>query len=369
MFEKIKGQNKAISLLKRAVESGKIANSYLFYGPAGVGKFTTALYFGMMINCSAAHDKRPCGYCSSCSKFRNFSHPDFLFTFPTPKLDISLDGEIKSAKILEEYKDYIKNKIETPWKKFYFSKNIEIRIDSIRMLEHRINLSPNEGTKKIYIVEYAEMLNEKTANAFLKTLEEPPHDTVIILTTSKLNALLPTIISRCQQIKFYPISQKLIEEELKNQRYLEDTEAKIFARIANGNMEKALVLAEEDSSEVRQNVLIFLQIVISQNDAKFIEFSANFKGSKNILQELISHLIIWISDIAYLQNYPENIINIDSLEMVKQLFMKNPKVENYAFEMIEFLENMQHKLARHVNAQLILIEIYNEFSKIFGGIH
>ena len=99
MFSKIKGQDKAISILQRAIENDKIANSYLFYGPDGVGKFTTALYFGMALNCHAILENRPCGLCPSCLKFLAYSHLDMVYVFPFPKEsgrnDISLEGEIK----------------------------------------------------------------------------------------------------------------------------------------------------------------------------------------------------------------------------------------------------------------------------------
>ncbi len=171
MFRKIKGQNKAIDILSRTIEEDKVANSYLFHGPEGVGKFTTALLFGMALNCNSVKAKRPCGICPSCRKFLTFSHPDFVFIFPTPKLDMSLNGDIKSNKILEEYKAYIQNKIEAPWQEFHFSANVGIRIESIRMLEHRIKLSPNEAVKKIYIIEKAEL--KETKQEKVKTQPEP----------------------------------------------------------------------------------------------------------------------------------------------------------------------------------------------------
>lgn len=367
LFDKIKGQDKAISILRRAIEQDKIAQSYLFHGPEGVGKFTTALYFGMAINCHAAHEMRPCGVCPSCRKFLSYTHPDFLFIFATPNLDITPEGEIKSDKFREEYKAYIQNKIESPWKEFFFSKNIEIRIDSIRMLIHRINLTPNEGNKKIYIIENADMMNIKTANAFLKTLEEPPADTVIILTTSKPNSLLPTILSRCQQIPFQPVSRSLIETELNEEKYLENFEAKMYARIANGNMEKALRLADDGKIESRDSTIEFLQILLSQNDFHFLEFVNKYKTSKTqtILKEIISQLIIWMSDISFFKNCPSEIVNLDKTEILEKLFERNPNVDEYAVDLIEYLEQMQWKLEGHVNPQLILTGIYNKLSQTF----
>jgi DNA polymerase-3 subunit delta' len=371
MYNKIKGQDKVISILKRAMENDKIANTYLFYGPDGIGKFTTALYFGMALNCHATLDKRPCGACSSCQKFLTFSHPDLIYVFPFPKeankADISVEGEIKTEKILEEYKAYIENKIKTPWKEFFFSKNIGIRIASIRMLEHRIQLTPNEGTYKICIIEDADQMTTQAANAFLKTLEEPPPDTIIILTTSRPNSLLPTITSRCQQIPFVPIARKLIEQKLEENKSLENIEAKMYARIANGNMEKGLRLVEEGRIETREQTVEFLHILINQNDLRFLDFVIRYRSSKmlNKLTEMILHLIIWISDISYFKHAHSEIVNLDKTDMIETLYQKNPDVDEYASDLINFLEEMLRRLQGHVNQQLVLIAIYNRLSKTF----
>ncbi len=371
MFKKIKGQDKAIEVLKRALEQNKVANSYLFYGPEGVGKFTTALYMGMAINCHSVLEKRPCGVCPSCKKFLSFSHPDLIYVFPFPKesgkSDITIDGEIKSDKTLQEYEAYIANKIKTPWKEYFFSKNIGIRIASIRMLEHRIQLSPNEGNYKICIIEHADAMTIQAANAFLKTLEEPPEDTIIILTTSKPNSLLPTIISRCQQLPFYPITRNKIEEELLGFETLEIFEAKMLARVSSGNMEKALRLMESGKIEIREQTLQFIDFVLNNNDLKFIELSNQFRTSKNLtkLQEIISQLIIWLSDIAYYKHQQSEITNLDKTEILEALFERNQEVEDYAPELINFMEEMLLRLNGHVNPQLVIIEIYNRFTDIF----
>jgi len=372
MFSKIKGQDKALDILQRALAQSKVANSYLFYGPEGVGKFTTALTLGMAMNCHSTLDKRPCGVCPSCTKFLSFTHPDLIYIFPFPqeknKSDISVDGEIRTEKTLVEYKEYIQNKIETPWKKYFFSKNIGIRIASIRMLEHRILLSPNEGAYKICIIEDADTMTIQAANAFLKTLEEPPEDTIIILTTSKPNSLLPTIISRCQKLTFYPITKNIIEEELLKYQTLEVFEAKMISRISSGNMEKALRLMEGGKIEIREQSLQFLNYVLTKNDLKFIEFSNQFRTSKNLtkLQELIAQLIIWLSDLAYYKHQQSEITNLDKTEILEILYTRNPYVEDYAPELIKFMEEMLQKLSGHVNPQLVIIEIYNRFQTTFN---
>lgn len=369
MFEKIVGQEKPLSILKNAIIKNKIANSYLFYGNDGIGKFTSALYFGMALNCENTSDGFPCGVCNSCKKFLNFSHPDFLYIFPTPKLDISLTGDIKSESALKEYLEYIENKKKTPWKKFFFSKNTEIRMDSIRRLEHKINFTPYEAKYKIYIIEDADKVNTKAENAFLKTLEEPPKDSVIILTTSKPNDLLPTILSRCQKIHFSSLPEKIIFQKLLADTKLDTPMAKMIAKIANGNMEKALQFADQGFMEARRNTDIFLQLILEKDNEGFYKFSENFKStskSKNgLLLEIINYIIVWISDLAYVELSENRIINIDKINLLKKFFELNPNIAIYSEKIISKLEDMQRRLKGHVNQQLILFEIYFYLTDFF----
>ena len=367
MFRKIKSQESVLTLLSEAIKKDKIAQSYLFYGPDGVGKFTTALYFGMALNCTSDDKEKPCANCNSCKKFLSFSHPDFTYIFPSSKLNISVNGEIKSEKALKEYNEYIENKKKTPWRKYFFSQNAEIRVGSIRMLEHKINLSPNEAKFKIYIVEDADQMNEESANAFLKTLEEPPVDSVIILTTSKPNSLLPTIISRCQQIRFMSIPRDVIEQKLKEEKDMPKIERKMYARISNGNLEKALRLAEEGSITSREKTLQFLEIFLKNDDMKFIEFAENFRATntKSLLYEMINQLIIWFGDLSFYKNSTEQIVNLDKTDLLEQFFMLNSDVNFYVPAIIEFLEDMQRRIKGNINRILIFYQIYFKMKDIF----
>jgi DNA polymerase-3 subunit delta' len=367
MYKKIKGQARSIELLKRAVRTNKVAQSYLFYGPEGVGKFTTALYFAMSLNCLAEIDNRPCGFCASCKKYLSFSHPDFVYIFPTPNFNLSTSGEIKDEKLIKEYENFIQNKQHSPWKEFFFSQNVEIRINNIRMLEQRLHLSPNEGNYKTYLIEQADLMNIQASNAFLKTLEEPPRDSVIILTTSKPNALLPTILSRCQKIPFSALSRTTIEEVLVETKFLKPLEAKIYSRIANNNMEKALRLSDEGVLVSRQDTLKLIRIILTQSSYDFLEFSEEFRDSKSqhLLSEVISHLVIWLADLAYLENEPEQIVNLDNSELLEECYHRNPYVNTYVKDMLAFLEVIQKRLDGHVNLQLILFEIYHRLTEIF----
>ena len=143
----------------------RIAGAYLFVGPTGVGKETVANHFAKSINCLEL-DEGACGTCISCRKTADGNHPDTQIVSPSGA-----------------------------W----------IRIDQIRELQKRIVYRPYEGIRKVAILREAERMNLEAANCLLKTLEEPPAESVLILLTSNLDALIPTIRSRCQIIKFNPL--------------------------------------------------------------------------------------------------------------------------------------------------------------------
>ena len=142
----------------------------------------------------------------------------------------------------------------------------------------------------------------------------------------------------------------------------------MLARLANGNMAKALGLADEGKIESLEMTTEFLNILISQNDLKFIDFSSQLKTikTKALLQEIISNLVIWMSDLSYFKNYPAEIVNLDKTDILETLFTRNPDVDDYVVDTIEFLEEMQKKIEGNVNQQLVLINIYHKMNEIFS---
>ena len=365
MLSRIRSQDHVVRIIKNAICEDKLSHSYLFVGPDGVGKFTTALYFAMAVNCLAETDYRPCGNCTSCQKIESFSHPDLIYLFPSPNADISPEGEIKDAKLLAEFESYIENKRNTPWQEFYFSTNIGIRIDAVRMLQHRLNYSLIEGRYKIVIIERAEMMNISASNAFLKTLEEPPSDVIIILTSSKQESLLPTIVSRCQKINFQKISRKTIEIELTSRGQYDPIAIKTAARIADGNMEKAINLIGEQTPELRQKALEFCDLIANGDDLAFIDFSNQFKSLKTVREfiEILQYLIVWLSDISFSIHSPEEIVNVDNLPQLEYIVYAKPLLDEQIPDLISFLELMIRRLEGNVNPQLIGIEVFNRLSK------
>lgn len=365
MFNKIKGQSRALEMLSAVIEHNRIGGSYLLYGPNGSGKLTTALYFAMAINCQ--NSDPPCGVCNSCRKFLNLSHPDLVYLFPTPNMKFQLDGSIKEDKFFKEYQSYIESRRDTPWDTHKFSQKTEIRVDAVRMLIHRISRSANEARYKICIVESVDLMNNNTANAFLKTLEEPPADTIMLLTTSRPDYLLPTILSRCRKVPFLPLSVQNIQMLLLEEHGVEATEARIFARLANGNMEKALQLMQKGNTESRSDANYLKELIVARDDIKFMEFLGEIKNhAPSWMQEIIIHLQISLADLAFFQHNQEFLVNIDRTNLIEKMYHKYPDIDEKVWEEIRFLENCQKKLKGNVNQHLIMIEIYNHLCNLFS---
>ena len=175
-FHDIIGQDKAINILVRTMQRGRIASSYLFAGEPGIGKKCTAVTLAKALNCLTSPGDA-CDECPSCRKIDSGIHPDFLLISP---------------------------------------ESGQIRVEEIRAIDEMLSLKAFEGRYKVVIVDDADTMNQYAANAFLKTLEEPPEESLIILVSSNPGRLPDTIRSRCSRINFTPLSSAACEKVLLN---------------------------------------------------------------------------------------------------------------------------------------------------------
>ena len=208
-FDAIRGNSGSIALLKRILGSDRIAHAYLFAGPEGVGKKMAALAFVQTFFCENGNG---CGACPSCRKIVSGNHPDIHLLEP--------DGQF-------------------------------IKIDQVRDLQKELGLRPYEAKRKVCIIDGAERFNQSSGNALLKTLEEPPGNALIILTTSAADSVLQTIRSRCQLLWFSAVPQSEITALLEEQS-VPAAEAAVTAALADGSVARALALASGEISSSRE---------------------------------------------------------------------------------------------------------------------
>ena len=169
-FEAIEGQPRAVALLRRALEDGRVAHAYAFVGPAGSGRTTTALAFAQALLCETSAG---CGRCRACALAAASRHPDLHVIVPTPP-----ETNPKGARA--------------------------IRIGAIRELGRQAALRPVMGRYKLFVLDDADRMTGESPEAFLKTLEEPPAQTVLILVLARTRAVPATVLSRCQLVRFAP---------------------------------------------------------------------------------------------------------------------------------------------------------------------
>lgn len=208
MFDTIDGHTAAKKTLGRAIEDGRTAHAYLFTGPDGVGKKLVATEFAKKLNCPRG-ETGPCN-CSSCGRIGRGAHPDVsVFEYPGSRV---------------------------------------ITVDNTRdEIEPRIFLKPFEAKHKVFIVDGAERMNASAQNAFLKTLEEPPPYSVIILITHLPSLILPTIRSRCQEVSFGGLDGRVAREKLLEKGELSESEAALAVAVAGGSPGRALAVTAEEA--------------------------------------------------------------------------------------------------------------------------
>jgi DNA polymerase III subunit delta' len=272
MIANLIGQERASELLTRAVTLDRIAPAYLFYGASGVGRSIAAERFARMLLCQGLpSDRHPLVE----QKLRSRNHPDLRWVEPTH----THKGELLTAKQARERELTLKS---LP----------QIRIEQIRDLTEFICRHPLEASRQVVIIEEAQTMPEAAANALLKTLEEPLKATIILIAPD-LDSLLPTIVSRCQRIQFYPLSVANLEIVLRQLGYTQIIEHPELSAIAQGSPGKAIA-AWEQLQSIPHELLERLRIK-PQNPLDA------FKLAKAITDELALAAQLWLVD--YLQYY------------------------------------------------------------------
>jgi DNA polymerase III delta prime subunit len=238
------GRPAVIDKLQRVRQAGKLGQPFLLVGPEGSGKENTALEFARLLNCSSPASCGPDRLCESCVKALGFQHPDIRWIGPAPaNLD---DAGVRSL---------LEKKIANPFHTDPAAATAQVRIGdpenpepmTIRWLIHFLRRRAFQSPFKVAIVADGHRMNPSAANAFLKTLEEPPPDTVIFLLTTGTEGMLPTILSRCQKIRFEPWPEDELAGLLAEIGGVDEQQARAAARTAEGNARRGLALFGEEA--------------------------------------------------------------------------------------------------------------------------
>jgi DNA polymerase-3 subunit delta' len=237
ILKKVRGQERADELIGSAYTSGRLAHAYLFAGPSGVGRLTAALELAAAWMCRM-DDGGYCGECRDCRRVFDFQHPDVMLTIPTMG---STEPEDVAALIRTRLEDGV-----TPIR---FEGNTRISIDQIRELQDRLSMKAYEDRGHVEIILDADRMGVEAANALLKTLEEPPEDTVLILLSSRWSALLPTVRSRAHLVRFRRLGEDIVRDILVERLGIDPRRAAELALSSDGRPGMALARADGAARE------------------------------------------------------------------------------------------------------------------------
>jgi DNA polymerase-3 subunit delta' len=273
-FRDILGQERVLNYLKAALSRGRLAHAYLFLGPEGVGKESVARALAGALNCTEPlEDGDACGVCPSCKRLAAGTHPDFLIIRPTSK--------------------------ERPPK---------IVIEQIREFRRVTAYPPVAGGWRVALIKPGEDLKDESANALLKTLEEPPAQNLLILTAGVEADLFPTVVSRAQKLAFTPLPYPLITREL-IRRELSPSQAALLAALSGGSLGRALAMEPEELLRQRQQVLTDLKSLSQGNATTALDWAQVLAKAPQETDTFILLTQLWYRDLLLLSHRaPERLL-------------------------------------------------------------
>ena len=303
-FENVVGQKHIIKTLLNAIENNKVAHAYIFSGPRGTGKTTTAKLLAKALNCS--NENKPCNECADCKAILEGTHPDII--------------EIDAA-----------------------SNN---GVDEVRELIEKVKYAPIQGKFKVYIIDEVHMMTPGAFNALLKTLEEPPEHVVFILATTDVHKVIPTVLSRCQRfdfskINFEDIKQRVTEILNLENITFEEGVPSLVAELADGGMRDALSILDQVVSYAGDNVTLqniydiygmmsngdmveYLTLLAENKTKEVLEMIENYIGKGIDVKRLTYDLMVCLKDaIVYRSTSDENIlerINADNAKAILRYY-------------------------------------------------
>ncbi|MCP3923999.1 MAG: hypothetical protein GY714_15580 [Desulfobacterales bacterium] len=310
-------QEKVDKILSLFLGNMKKSNSFLFSGPEGTGKSQKSINYAMAVNCSnnsiSSKAEQFCGICKSCIKIKSSNHPDIITLKPTDNL---------------------------------------IKIDKIRDLLKIVSLKPYEAKYRFIIIQNADLMNIEASNALLKSLEEPPSNTMFILTTSREQNLIDTVLSRCFIIKFKPIDIVNFSECLTKEHGIDEKDSYILAVLSGCDLEKSLKMKRDGWIIKRDWIIdqiINLEVYISRD---LILLAEKISNNKIHVVLFIKIIISIYRDVEIYKNCSELIVNKDKINYINQLSLELSS--DLVYKRYEIALEAEKALKSNMNLKLLI---------------
>ena len=374
-WSSILDQRRVVDTLRRALAQERVAHAYLFHGPEGVGKCAVALEVARALECTEQADEA-CGQCRACRKTGRMVHPDVHVHLPHPWSEESDRDE-------EDIGKRIQRLGENPYAVVDFArrpslsdptetsnKQVLYRIDQIREdLIQPMSLTKGEGEYKVNVLTDVEKMRDEAANAFLKLLEEPPPNTIFLLTTSRPEQLLPTIVSRCQRLRFDPLPPESIEAALVEREGLDPDAAAMLARMADGSYSHALDLARNESLMAsRELVLEYFRAAYAQKVESLTACINEITGQgREQVKTVLRLMLRWVRDLLLYRSMGEDapLVNVDQTEAIANFCERLPEADLEG--MVELVEEAMHLAERNVRLSLVLTTLAQALARAMRG--
>lgn len=316
-FKDVVGHKDILKYISSAVENNRVSHAYILNGERGSGKKMLANLFAMTLLCETG-DNEPCGKCHSCKQAENGNHPDII-------------------RVTHE-------------------KPNSISVDDIRtQVNNTVDIKPYQGPYKVYIIPQADMMTPQAQNAILKTIEEPPSYAVFLLLTENAETLLPTINSRCVMLKLRNIKDTLIKKYLMENLEIPDYKADMCTAFAQGNMGRAIMLANSDHfNEIREEAVQLLKHISEMELNEIVAAVKNISVYKLEITDYLDIIMIWYRDVLLYKATKEidKVVFKDQLQSIKEQARKS---SYEGIELIlESLEKAKARLKANVNFDLVM---------------
>lgn len=316
-FKDVVGHKDILKYISSAVEDNRVSHAYILNGERGSGKKMLANLFAMTLLCETG-DNEPCGKCHSCKQAESGNHPDII-------------------RVTHE-------------------KPNSISVDDIRtQVNNTVDIKPYQGPYKVYIIPQADMMTPQAQNAILKTIEEPPSYAVFLLLTENAETLLPTINSRCVMLKLRNIKDTLIKKYLMENLEIPDYKADMCTAFAQGNMGRAIMLANSDHfNEIREEAVQLLKHISEMELNEIVAAVKNISVYKLEITDYLDIIMIWYRDVLLYKATKEidKVVFKDQLQSIKEQARKS---SYEGIELIlESLEKAKARLKANVNFDLVM---------------
>jgi len=326
-FRDLVGQQHARLILQGALRSGRISHAYLFVGPVGVGRLAAARAFGQALLCAVGGDDA-CGMCGPCRKVIGGTHPDLRIIAP---------GRTESG-----------------------AERRAVAIDQVRDLKREAAYPPYEGKWKIFVIDDTEQMRAEAANSLLKVLEEPPANTVIILLSESTEALLPTLVSRAQLVRFTLVPASEIAPVLVARAGVPADRARFLAAMAGGRVGAALeaAAAGDEPFARRQEVLTTLWALEGGDAIGSLDAAEALARQKDEIERWLDIALLWFRDLAVWQALadPALLTNLDhQRDVASRAGRARPEHLTGA---VDAIEQAKAALRRNINPRLVLETLF-----------